>query len=173
MAPSEIKKMKQLEDVASPAEGPGGGPHARQADASRSAAKKRLKPAKCRWETWNLQAKFAVSEQRARGVSGWPRSTHRHKSRVKHQTPLHMRLGDLALARPRYGYRRLTILLRREGCHENGKRVYRLYREAGLTVRVKRRKKLVGHIRAQLGSAIGGAWTSSPIHFRTRERFAC
>jgi putative transposase len=54
-----------------------------------------------------------------------------------------MRLRDLALARPRYGYRHPTILLRREGWHVNAKRVYRLYREEGLTMRVKRRKKLV------------------------------
>lgn len=60
-----------------------------------------------------------------------------------------MRLRDLALARPRYGYRRLTILLRREGWYVNAKRVYRLYREEGLTVRVKRRKKLASHARVR------------------------
>ena len=42
----------------------------------------------------------------------------------------------------RYGYRRLHILLRREGWRVNHKRVYRLYREEGLGIRVKRRKKL-------------------------------
>ena len=82
-------------------------------------------------------------------MTGWPRSTHRHKSRAKDDTPLRMRLRDLALARPRYGYRRLTILLRREGWHVNAKRVYRLYREEGLTVRVKRRKKLASHARVR------------------------
>ncbi len=60
-----------------------------------------------------------------------------------------MRLRELALDRPRYGYRRLTILLRREGWHVNAKRVYRLYREEGLTVRVKRRKKLASHARVR------------------------
>ncbi len=60
-----------------------------------------------------------------------------------------MRLRDLALARPRYGYRRLTILLHREGWQVNSKRVYRLYREEGLTVRVKRRRKLASHARAR------------------------
>ncbi len=87
-----------------------------------------------------------------------------------------MRLRDLALARPRYGYRRLTILLRREGWHVNAKRVYRLYREEGLTVRVKRRKKLASHARVRPPGAarvIAGAWTSSPIRFRTVERSAC
>lgn len=60
-----------------------------------------------------------------------------------------MRLRELALARPRYGYRRLTILLRREGWHVNAKRIYRLYREEGLAVRVKRRKKLASHARVR------------------------
>ena len=53
-----------------------------------------------------------------------------------------MRIRDLAYAMPRYGYRRLTVLLRREGWRVNHKRVYRLYRAAGLSVRIKRRKKL-------------------------------
>jgi len=60
-----------------------------------------------------------------------------------------MRLRELALARPRYGYRRLTVLLRREGWPVNSKRVYRIYREEGLKVRVKRRKKLASHARVR------------------------
>ena len=80
-------------------------------------------------------------------MTGWPRSSHRYRSQAKDQTPLRMRLRELALARPRYGYRRLTTLLRREGWHVNSKRVYRLYREEGLAGRGKRRKKLASHAR--------------------------
>ena len=47
----------------------------------------------------------------------------------------------------RYGYRRLHVLLRREGWRVNHKRVYRLYREEGLGIRVKRRKKLASATR--------------------------
>ena len=54
-----------------------------------------------------------------------------------------MRLRDLAVVRVRYGYRRLHVLLQREGWRVNHKRVYRLYREEGLAIRVKRRKKRV------------------------------
>ena len=43
-----------------------------------------------------------------------------------------MRLRELAASRVRYGYRRLTVLLRREGRTVNAKRIYRLYREEGL-----------------------------------------
>jgi len=70
------------------------------------------------------------------------RSCHRYES-VKHeQEALTRRIRELAQSRPRWGYRRLTILLRREGWQVNHKRVYRLYRDEGLQVRVKRRRKL-------------------------------
>jgi putative transposase len=52
-----------------------------------------------------------------------------------------MRLKELALVRPRYGYRRLHVLLRREGWMVNPKRVLRLYREEGLTLRIPRKKR--------------------------------
>ena len=59
-----------------------------------------------------------------------------------------MRLRELALARPRYGYRRLYILIRRDGWKVNHKRVFRVYREEGLQVRtVRRRKKATRHLR--------------------------
>lgn len=53
-----------------------------------------------------------------------------------------MRLRELAASRVRFGYRRLTVILRREGWRVNPKRVYRLYTEDGLTVRTKVRKRL-------------------------------
>ena len=71
-----------------------------------------------------------------------PRSSCRYRSVAADQTVLRLRLRDLAATRVRYGYRRLHVLLRREGWQVNHKRVYRLYREEGLGIRVKRRKKL-------------------------------
>ncbi len=53
-----------------------------------------------------------------------------------------MRLRELAANRVRFGYRRLTVLLRREGWTVNAKRIYRLYTEDGLAVRTKVRKKI-------------------------------
>ena len=61
-----------------------------------------------------------------------------------------MRLRELALSRPRFGYRRLLILLRREGWKVNHKRVHRLYRLEGLIVRIRRRKRLASAIRVPL-----------------------
>ena len=51
-----------------------------------------------------------------------------------------MRLRDLAASRVRFGYRRLTVLLKREGWRVNAKRIYRLNTEEGLTVRTKYRR---------------------------------
>ena len=52
-----------------------------------------------------------------------------------------MRLKDLAESRVRYGYRRLHVLLRREGWPVNHKRVYRLYNEEGLSIRTRSLKR--------------------------------
>src|SRR4051794_7449866 len=57
---------------------------------------------------------------------------------------LRLRLRELAGSRVRYGYRRLTILLRREGWAVNAKRVYRLYRQEGLQVRTTKRATRAG-----------------------------
>jgi putative transposase len=85
---------------------------------------------------------FRVSERRACRLTGVARSSYRYRSVAVDQTALRLRLRDLAATRVRYGYRRLHVLLRREGWRVNHKRVYRLYREEGLGIRVKRRKKL-------------------------------
>jgi putative transposase len=58
-----------------------------------------------------------------------------------------MRLRELAQARPRFGYLRLHVMLRREGWVVNRKRVHRLYREEGLTMRLTRRHKRLSHLR--------------------------
>jgi putative transposase len=61
-----------------------------------------------------------------------------------------MRIRDLAAMRVRFGYRRLTVLLQREGWHVNKKRVYRIYKAEGLEVRTKRRKKRAAQPRVPL-----------------------
>ena len=84
-----------------------------------------------------FQAAFGVSERRAVATGGFNRSSHRYRSRRDPQTPLRERLKDLAEARVRYGYRRLHVLLRREGWEINHKRTYRLYSEEGLSIRTR------------------------------------
>ncbi len=86
---------------------------------------------------------YSVSERHACRLVGIGRSTLRYGA---HQRPdeglLRLRLRELAAARPRFGYRRLHVLLRREGVIVNHKRVERLYREEGLAVRRRKRKRV-------------------------------
>lgn len=82
-----------------------------------------------------------VSERRALGLVGMHRSVW-HYDRRRDDGALRERLRTLAGIRPRWGYRRLHILLTREGVRANWKRVYRVYREEGLTVRRRRRKRI-------------------------------
>lgn len=100
-----------------------------------------MRPAQARAVVQLFRVGFRVSERRACRVAGVGRSTCRYRSRAHDQAALRVRLRDLAAARVRYGYRRLHVLLQREGWRVNHKRVYRLYREEGLGIRVKRRTK--------------------------------
>jgi putative transposase len=84
-----------------------------------------------------LQVCYEVSERRACQVLGFPRASHRYQSVLDERAELRMRLRELATIRVRYGYRRLHILLQREGWRVNHKLVYRLYCEEGLQMRIK------------------------------------
>jgi len=94
-----------------------------------------------------LAETHAVSHRRACGLIGLRRSSFYYVSRAQDTTALRMRLRELALSRPRFGYRRLHILLRREGWRVNHKRTYRLYCEESLAVRTKKHRKRASQIR--------------------------
>jgi putative transposase len=90
-----------------------------------------------------FRAQFGLSERVACQLGCLSRSTYRRKkTRDEGDRPLQERMLELAALRPRFGYRRLEILLRREGQAVNRKRVYRIYRELGLAVRRKARKRV-------------------------------
>jgi putative transposase len=89
-----------------------------------------------------LRESFGMSERRACRAIGMNRSTIRYETRRAEPADLRARLRELAQARPRFGYRRLHVLLRREGRTVNHKRIYRLYRQEGLTVRRRARKRV-------------------------------
>lgn len=85
-----------------------------------------------------------MSERHACGLAGIAVSSYRYASRrPARDTGLSERLKELAQQHPRYGYRRLCVLVRRAGMAANHKRVHRLYREAGLSLRRKKRKRLM------------------------------
>jgi putative transposase len=88
-----------------------------------------------------------VSVKRACRLALLERATWYKRSQAKDQTPLRMRIRHIANARPRFGYLRIQVLLRREGWIVNHKRVHRLYRLEGLQVRmrVRRRKRVSLH----------------------------
>ena len=102
-------------------------------------------PAAKREAVAHLQALLDVSERRACRVIAADRAVIRYQSRRDDDGALREKLRELAHQRRRFGYRRLHILLRREGLTINRKKTQRLYREEGLTVRRRKgRKRAVG-----------------------------
>lgn len=94
-----------------------------------------------------MMATWGMSERHACRVVGVGRSSVRYRTRRREWPPPRERLHALAGERPRFGYRRLTVLLRREGYPVNHKRVYRWYRLDGLSVRRRtRRRRGVRHL---------------------------
>lgn len=79
---------------------------------------------------------------RACGLVGMSRSLFGYRGRRPDSARLRARIEEIAAAKRRYGYRRVYLRLRREGLAVNRKRVYRLYREAGLAVRCRKRKRI-------------------------------
>jgi putative transposase len=89
-----------------------------------------------------LTAERALSVTRACGLVGISRSLYRYRSRLPPALELRNRIAELAAQKRRYGYRRIQVLLRREGWSVNHKKTYRLYREQGLAVRRRKRKRI-------------------------------
>jgi putative transposase len=102
-------------------------------------------PAARREAVAHLRVGFGVSERRACWVVGVDRTSVRYRSRRPDDAAVRARLRELALVRRRFGYRRLHILLSREGIVMNHKKLRRLYREEGLQVRRRGgRKRALG-----------------------------
>ena len=89
-----------------------------------------------------MRAEYAFSERRACRLMTVAVSSYRYETRRRDE-PLRTRLVELARSKPRFGYRRLHVLLGRSGERVNHKRLHRIYREAGLMIRRKKRKHCV------------------------------
>ena len=98
----------------------------------------------------HLKSQSDFSERRACRVVGADRKMIRYQSVRPPETELRQRLRDLANERRRFGYRRLFILLRREGETSGINRIYRLYREEGLMVRKRRARRKAIDTRAPI-----------------------
>jgi len=94
-----------------------------------------------------FQATYDVQVQRACRLAQFSRTSWYRRPTRDSQMPLRLRIRELAHARPRFGFTRIWVLLRREGWRVNKKRVRRLYRLDGLQlrVRVRRRKHIALH----------------------------
>ncbi len=109
-----------------------------------------------------LRKAYKISERRACHVAVVNRSTVKYKS-VKIDVPaLRARIKEIAAVRVRYGYPRIHVLLRREGWLINRKRVYRIYREEGLSTRLKpprRRKSVTVRSERPTAQAVNQIWS--------------
>ena len=122
-------------------------------------------PAAKREGVAHLQAVMGLSERRACSIVNADRTMVRYRSCRPPDTELRTQLRDLANQRKRFGYRRLFILLRNGGEPSGINRIYRLYREEGLTVRKRRaRRRAVGRRRrssSRRSPTRAGPWISS------------
>jgi putative transposase len=115
---------------------------------------------------WAREA-YRLPERRACRALGVSLSSVRYRSVKPSREPLRARLRELAGVRVSYGYRRLWILLQREGWGVNHKLVQRLYREEGLTLRrrrPKRRRSAVRRERAAQPTAANEQWAMDFVH---------
>ena len=147
---SELRELRQLREENSQAQAAGRGSLAGPAHAAGDRPKKAVRPRHRRELGRWTQAAFVVSERRVSRLLPIQLATLRYRSRRDPQTALRIRLRELAANRVRFGYRRLTVLLRREGWKVNAKRIYRLYTEDGLAVRTKLRRKIARRQRVPL-----------------------
>jgi len=113
-----------------------------------------------------MKGEYRRSERRACQLAGIGRSSCRYQARRREDPELRARLRELAGERRRFGYRRLTVLLRREGWGVNPKRVYRLYGEEGLRVRRRPRPRLRAEARRPLAlpTQANQVWTMDFTH---------
>ncbi len=108
-----------------------------------------------------LRKAYQISERRACQVVAVNRSTVQYRS-VKTDVPaLRARINEIAATRVRYGYPRIHVLLRREGWVVNRKRVYRIYREEGLSMRLKApRRRRAAVLRDRVAAdAVNQTWS--------------
>src|SRR5262245_45256985 len=102
-----------------------------------------MKPVRRRQLVDHARTTWQVSIRRACRALPVNRSTYHYRSRRAGQAHLSECIREIATTRVRYGYRRIHVLLRRDGWRVNPKRVYRLYREMGLQLRNKTPKRRV------------------------------
>jgi putative transposase len=126
-----------------------------------------MRPARKRQLVDEVRSVWQVSIRRACQALPVDRSTYHYRCKRTGQAILMKRIKEIAETRVRYGYRRIHVLLRREGWLVNSKRVCRLYREMGLQLRNKSPKR---RVKAQLredrspATAANQVWAMDFVH---------
>ncbi len=126
-----------------------------------------MRPARKREMVDHVRGTWQVSIRRACRAVPVDRSTYHYRSKRTGQAALMNRIKEIAETRVRYGYRRIHVLLRREGWTVNAKRVCRLYREMGLQLRNKAPKRRVkAKLRGdrQVATAPNEVWAMDFVH---------
>lgn len=128
-----------------------------------------VRPAARRAAAAYLQQQHHCSQRRACRLLQLSRATARRRPRAREAGALRQRLREVAAQRPRFGYRRLTALLRRAGGPINHKRVYRHDCAEGLQVPRRRRKRVAIHRPATCPSSTGAnqEWAMDFVHDTT------
>ncbi|MBB4807600.1 putative transposase [Chryseobacterium defluvii] len=124
---------------------------------------------------WLIES-YQISVQHAWRCALLARSVFYYKSHSREDHLLRMRINEIAKTRVRYGFKRIYILLKREGFTDNHKRVYRVYKEEGLDLRSKspRRNRAGAHRLERLeNSKIDKVWSMDFIqdYLYNRNRF--
>jgi transposase InsO family protein len=134
-----------------------------------------VRPAAKREAVAHLRAALGLSERRACAIVSADRTMIRYQTRRPPETELRTKIRDMANERKRFGYRRLFILLRQGGEPSGVNRIYRLYREEGLSVRKRQaRRRAVGTRAPILVEAKANArWSLDFVHdqFASGRRF--
>lgn len=135
-----------------------------------------MKPAQQRDRVGFLCATFGIGIRRACDTIKLNRSTHYRKSTAGPLNALlRERIKEIAAARVRYGYRRISVLLRREGFAVNDKRVHRIYALEGLSLRTKlphRRRAATPRSQRFIPQTINDVWSIDFMHDRLADNRA-
>ncbi len=125
-----------------------------------------VKPAAKKQVTGYLQGQHGRSQRKAAFLVGSAPGVLRYVCKRKDDTPIKERLRELASERPRFGYRRLHVLLRREEMLLNRKKTYRLYGEEKLHLRPKKRRRITSLARVVPPdpAGINQIWTMDFVH---------
>ncbi|KGB08225.1 integrase core domain protein [Klebsiella aerogenes] len=102
---------------------------------------KRLTLARLREWVRDQQARYGASERQVCFALRVSRSSFRYRSVAADDSALRLRIREITETRVHYGYRRVHVMLRREDLRDNHKRIYRLYSEQGLSLRLKRPRR--------------------------------